>query len=175
MTKMTETGNRRKASGLKNNSRPDRGANRKHGMIEVLSPAEERDRLAKQLRIKPKTKAFIDKLLDDPKISQTQAWLDTHGTTNRASARVTSSKVLAKANVQGYRDSAVSKAKSKIVELVDSSNENTALKASQDILDRTEGKAIQKTENTTRTLEVKLDLSGVRIGAHHVQALPESE
>lgn len=155
-----------------NNNRADRGKNRKAGNVK-LTPEEQRANLARDLNIKPRTKAFVDKLLDNPKISQTEAWIQTHETTNRNSARATAATVLAKPSVQIYKDSAVKKAKTRIVSLVDSGNESIALKASQDIVDRTEGKAVQRSENINRTVEVKLDLSGVRIGAHHVLSAPE--
>lgn len=175
MGDMTTVGKNRKASGLKNNSRPDRGKNRKHGMIEVLTVAQERERLAKQYRIKHKTKLVIDELMDNPQLTHAQAYMKHHSTTNKNTASTAVTKLLKKPSVIGYQASAVGKAKRRVIELVDSKNESVALKASESIIDRTEGKAVQKTENLTRTLEVKLDLSGVRIGAHHVQALPEQE
>lgn len=152
----------------KNNNRPDRGANRKRGNESILTILEERTALAKQLGIKPRTRAMVDMLLEDPSLSQTEAWIRTHDTNNRRAASVEASKVLAKPNVIGYRDSAVKRAKLRIVELVGSKNEGISLKASQDIIDRNEGKSIQKTENTSKVIEVRLDLGGVRIGAHYV-------
>lgn len=47
-------------------------------------------------------------------------------------------------NIAIYSAAQVSKAKVRISELVDSKKEGIALKASQDILDRTEGKPIQR-------------------------------
>jgi hypothetical protein len=151
-----------------NNNRPDRGKNRKAGNAPKLTAEQERDLLAKQLRLKPKSKATIDEILANPDISNTEAYIRHHKTDNRASARASVAKLLAKPNVIGYKDAAVKKAKNRIVELVDSNNDNTALKAAQDIIDRNEGKAIQKSENVSRVIEVKLDLTGVRIGAHYV-------
>mgnify|MGYP006136718815 CR=1 FL=1 len=152
-----------------NNNRADRGKNRKAGNAPKLTAEQERVLLAKQLGLKPKTKEFVDKLIEDPKISQTEAYIQTHSTNSRETARANASSLLTKTNVQIYKDSAVKKAKRKIVALVDSGNDNIALKASQDILDRTEGKAVQKTENTSKVIEVKLDLSGARLGAHYVR------
>ena len=152
---------------VRNNNKAARGKNRKSGNVSE-SPAEKQARLAKEYGIKPKTKAMIDLMNENPKLSATEAYIRTHETEDRKSASVSASKLLAKPNVIGYKDSAVRKAKRRIVSLVDSDNENTALKAAQDILDRNEGKAIQKTENTSRTVEVKLDLTGVRIGSHYI-------
>jgi hypothetical protein len=155
---------------VKNNNRPDRGANKKAGNAPKLTAEEKRAQLAKQLKIRPATKDTVDMLLNNPKLSQTDAWLANHATENRDSASATASKVLAKPNEQIYKASAVGKAKKRIVQLVDSSNESIALKSSQDILDRTEGKAIQRNETTSRSVEVKLDLSGVRIGSHYIKS-----
>jgi hypothetical protein len=69
-----------------------------------------------------------------------------------------------------YKASAVGKAKRRIVSLVDSPNEGIALKASESIIDRVEGKAVQRSENTSKVLKVSLDLSGTRIGSHYLKA-----
>lgn len=152
-----------------NNNRPDRGRNRKSGNVStVLSPLEEREILAKDLKLRPKSKAVLDEILDNPKISHTDAYLKHHKTNDRKTANVNAAKLLAKTSARIYTSAAVGKAKRRIVSLVESGNENIALKASQDILDRTEGKATQKTESVNRTVEVKLDLTGVRIGSHYI-------
>ena len=155
---------------VKNNNRADRGKNRKAGNAPKLTAEKERELLAKQLGLKPKTKQLVDTLIENPKLSQTEAYIQIHGTNNRNSARATASAILAKPNVSIYKDSAIRKAKTRIVSLVSSDNEGIALKASQDILDRTEGKAVQKTENTSKTVEVKLDLTGLRVGSHYINA-----
>lgn len=155
---------------IKNNNRADRGKNRKAGNAPKLSTEEKKDRLAKQLGIKPKTKEFIDLMNDNPKLSATEAYIRTHKTESRITAKNAASKLLQKPSVIGYKDSAVRKAKRRIVELVDSSNESIAIKASQDIIDRNEGKAVQKSESVNKTVEVKLDLSGVRIGSHYLSS-----
>jgi len=153
---------------VKNNSRADRGLNKKSGNAPRLNAEDKNARLAKQLRIKPKTKATVDEILSNPSISNTEAYMKHHGTTNRDSARASVSKMLAKPSVQVYKDSAIRKAKSRIVSLVDSDNENIALKASQDIIDRTEGKAGHKDEQVSRTVHVSLDLTGVKLGNHYL-------
>lgn len=154
---------------VKNNSRADRGKNKKRGNDKPLTLAEKQTKLAKQYGLKPKTKEFIDLLNSNPKLSNTEAYIQTHSTENRKVASVEASRLLSKPSVIGYKDSAVAKAKRRMIELVDSSNESIAVKASQDIIDRNEGKAIQKNETTSKVVEVKLDLTGVRIGAHYIQ------
>jgi predicted ATPase len=151
-----------------NNNRADRGKNRKAGNSPKVTEAVKREELAKSLGLKPRSKAFLDLLLEDPTLSQTEAYIRTHETNDRATARARASEIATKSSAMIYKDSAVGKAKRRIVQLVNSDNESIALKASQDIIDRTSGKAVQKQDITSRTVEVKLDLSGVRIGAHYI-------
>jgi hypothetical protein len=152
----------------KNNNRADRGANRKSGNDPKLSAEEERDLLAKQFRIKDSTKQFVDELINNPKQDIGEAYLKTHKTLSKRNASTAGSKLLKKPAVIGYKDSAVGKAKRRIVSLVDSSNESIALKAADSIIDRNEGKAVQKNETTSKVVEVKLDITGLRIGAHYL-------
>lgn len=159
-----------------NNQRADRGKNRKAGNAPAESEAERKQRLAKQYGIKPRTKAMIDLLNDNIGMTQTEAYELTHPKASKTTAKNAASKLLQKPAVIGYKDAAVKKAKRRVIELVDSGNESIALKASQDIIDRNEGKAVQKSENISRTVEVKLDLTGVRLGVHAVpQALIQPE
>lgn len=151
-----------------NNNRTDRGKNRKAGNDKGLTAGEKREVLAKTLRLRPKTKEFVDEMLANPKISATEAYIRTHETESRVTAKVEASKLLTKPNVIGYKQSAVGKAKRRVIELVDSTNESIALKASTEIIDRNEGKAVQKSENLSRTVEVKLDLTGVKMGTHYL-------
>ena len=112
------------------------------------------------MAIKPKTKAMADKLLSDPKTSATQAYIDTHKTTNRNTAKVNSTRLLQKPEVKIYMQQHITLARNKIVELATTaSKEDTQLKASQDILDRAIGKAIQKTETTNTNLNLNVETS----------------
>lgn len=156
---------------VKNNNRADRGKNKKAGNAPRLSAEEQRTKLAKQLGLKPKTKQLVDMLIDKPGLTQTEAYKILHPKANDNTARNAAAKILQKPAVIGYKDSAVKKAKLRIVSLVDSPNDNTALKAAQDIIDRNEGKAVQKTESINRTVEIKLDLTGERLGAHYVESV----
>lgn len=110
---------------------------------------EDKLKLAKKLKLKPRTIAFIDELSNNPKLSQTEAYLRTHKTTNINSARASASQLLATPNVLIYTNKIENKAKRKIASLIDSEKEEIALKASQDILDRNIGKAVQKTISTS--------------------------
>lgn len=153
---------------IKNNQRADRGKNRKAGNAPKETPEQKRTRLAKELGLKPRTVEMIEMMENDKTLSQTEAYIRTHETNNRKNASIEASKLLAKPSVQIYKDSAIRKAKKRIVSLVDSDNEQIALKASADILDRTEGKAAQKTEHTSRVVRVEVDLTGVKLGNHYL-------
>lgn len=152
-----------------NNNKAARGKNKKAGNTK-LSSAETRELLAKQYKLRNKTKEFIDELIANPKQSATDAYLKTHETNSRITAGNAASKLLKSPGVIGYKDSAVGKAKRRIVSLIDSENESIALKASESVIDRNEGKAIQKSETLNRTVEVKLDLTGLRVGSHHINS-----
>lgn len=152
----------------KNNQRPDRGRNRKTGNTAGLDAERELTKLAKDLRLAPKTKQLIDLLIDNPKLTQTEAYLMLHDTTRKA-ARTNASRALASDGAQIYRASHVSAARRRIVQLVKSGNESIALKAAQDILDREHGKPTQKHESKQTVVRVELDLRGVRIGAHYLR------
>lgn len=153
---------------VKNNQRADRGSNRKAGNDAKETPEQKRQRLAKELGLKPKTVAMIELMENNPKLSQTEAYIRTHETNSRKNASIEASKLLNKPSVRIYKDSAIRKAKKRIVSLVDSENEQIAFKASADILDRTEGKAAQKTEHTSRVVRVEVDLTGVKLGNHYL-------
>lgn len=111
------------------------------------------------LKLKPKVKAFADKLIADPKISHTQAYLDTHQTTNRAAANVQATKTLAKPSVKIYLQRHANRAKERMLELVESEKEDIALRASVDILDRTYGKAVTKQQSENVNLNVNVEAS----------------
>lgn len=118
--------------------------------MKQLTP-EQSTKLAKELKLKPKTKAFVDLTLQDPKISNTEAYLRTHKTDNRHVASVEASKTLAKPSVQIYKQTHIMQAVKKIVELTNHDKPDIALRASQDILDRTQGKATIQSDNNTYT------------------------
>ena len=109
--------------------------------------------------MKPKTKTFINKLVSDPKISATQAYLDTHTTTNRNSAKASASKLLTSPNVQIYLNEHIERARNRIVDLVSSNKEEIALRASDSILDRSLGKPTQRLETNNQVVSINIDLT----------------
>lgn len=109
-------------------------------------------------RLTRKDKAYLDLLIKDDKIDQTDAYMRTHDTT-RDTARANSSRVLAKASSQIYLQNHVDIASQAIVSIAgnEEAKDSDRIKASQDILDRTHGKALIKqiTENTNLNVNVE--------------------
>lgn len=156
---------------VKNNQRADRGANRKSGNAPELSAEDKRTSIAQELRISEKTKNFYDETIDNPKVGIREAYKKHVGdSTSDLQASVNASRLINSDKYQIYKKSAVGKAKKRIVSLVSSTNESIALKASQDIIDRTEGKAGHKDDAVSRTVRVELDLTGVKLGNHYLTA-----
>lgn len=112
-----------------------------------------------------KQKAFADTLINNPKLSATKAALLTYGKPHQPTTYETAQQIahenLTKPNIQLYLDKHVDKAKNRVVELVDSKKEDIALRASDSILDRTLGKATQRTESINTTVNLNLSLKDV--------------
>jgi hypothetical protein len=106
--------------------------------------------------MKPKTKEMLDLMLSNPKLSATSAYLETHETNSPATARANASKLLASTNNQIYLQKHISKAKRKIVKLVDSKSDKIALQASESILDRELGKPVQRQEVKSTRITISL-------------------
>lgn len=107
-----------------------------------------------------KQKAFADELINNPKISATEAVARTYDVATRRTAEVIASENLRKTEIQAYLDEHVSMAKGRIVELArQEEDKRLALDASKDILDRTLGKATQKiqTENANVNISIVLN------------------
>lgn len=90
-----------------------------------------------------KQKAFADLLIAQPKASATEIVRQTYNVSDNNTAGVIAAENLRKPSIQLYLDSHIDKAKQRIVQLVDSEREDIALRASQDIIDRTHGKPTQ--------------------------------
>lgn len=123
---------------------------------------------ASSTKVKPltrKQKAFADTLINNPKLSATQAALQTYGEPNKPTTYQTAQQIahnnLTKPNVQLYLQEHVDKAKYRVLTLVDSDKDEIALRASQDILDRSVGKAVQRVEQHSTSVNLNLDLTSI--------------
>jgi phage terminase small subunit len=108
---------------------------------------------AKGVKLTPKQKAFADTLINNPKLSGTQAALQTYGTPDKQptyqSAREIAHTNMTKTNIQIYMDKHVDKAKQTIVNLLNSEKDDIKLRAADSILDRQLGKSTQRIDQTT--------------------------
>lgn len=112
--------------------------------------------------IKPKTKDFADILLRDNKISAQKAYLMTHETDHKPTARVNASQLLAKPEVQIYMEQHVDKAKQKVVELIDNDRPEIALKAADSVLDRNLGRPLTRTNNVNISISIEEALNSLQ-------------
>jgi hypothetical protein len=104
---------------------------------------------------------LVDLLQENPKLSQTEAYLQVFPTNNRNAARAQAAKALAKPSVQIYKSTWVNKAKKRIHELsTGARSEDVSLRASQDILDREFGKSRQQVDLHTTSVSLSIDLTG---------------
>ena len=115
------------------------------------------DKQKDNIKLKPKTKAFADKLISNPKMSHARAYLETHQTNNMNTAGVEAHRTLRNPNVQIYLNKHIDKAKHRIVELIDSKKENIALQASDSVLDRALGKPTQQIQSTSKRINITLE------------------
>lgn len=109
--------------------------------------------------LKPKSIATLDEIIANPKAPNTDAYLKTHPTISRDSARASVAELLAKPSAQIYLQKHISLAKQKIVHLTRDGKDEVALRAAQDILDREYGKAKQSVEMHTTGVTLTIDLT----------------
>jgi len=110
-----------------------------------------------------KQKAFADEYIRDTKAPNSDIVKRTYNITDTHTASQMARQNLNKPEIQLYIQEHINKAKEKIVELVDSDKEEIAFRASVDILDRTTGKAIQRTEQVSTGVTLNIDLSGTGV------------
>lgn len=111
--------------------------------------------------LKKKSIETLNAALANPKISQTDAYLSTHKTTNRRTANDLAAKLFKKPEAQIYLQRHVDKARWTMVKLMETGKEEIKLNASKDILDREYGKATQRTESASTVVSLNLTLADV--------------
>ncbi len=112
-------------------------------------------------RLKPKSIAVLDELIKNPGITQTEAYQRHHPKANKDTARNEASALIAKPSSQIYLKKHVQMAKQTIVEIMgdETVKPDTRIKAAVDVLDRTQGKAIQRSEVKTENLNLNVEAS----------------
>lgn len=128
---------------------------------------------------------MVQYLIDNPTATASEAYMQAYDTktTNRRVIHNEASKTMSKPLVKLALDDYNDKAKSTVIEVMEYSKQlgksgtgagasyaNTALQSANSIIDRVDGKAQGNLNVTSTSVEVKVDLSGVRIGTHYKQA-----
>lgn len=112
------------------------------------------------MTLKENSKRTLDIVAGQDKLNATAAYMAVHPKSSAKAAASNAYKLMRNPEAQIYLEAHVSKARRKIVQLVESKKENIALLASQDILDRTHGKARQTTEVKASSIAFTIDLTG---------------
>ena len=113
-----------------------------------------------------KQKAANDEYINNPKISKTEAIVRTYNVASRKNASAMVPKTFNTPAARRYREDQVERAANNIVEIANDKKvrPDVRLKANQDILDRNDGKATQKTENKSQTVKIIADFTGGTAG-----------
>lgn len=108
------------------------------------------------VKLTRKQKAWSDTYLEQPKAPLTDIARQTYNVTDAKVAHDISRQNLENPRIIQYIEEHQQLARDKIVNLVSSNNERIALDASKDILDRTQGKATQRTEVKSTRINISL-------------------
>lgn len=113
------------------------------------------------VKLTPQQKAYADLLLEQPNTAQTDIVKQAYpNVTDSNLASTIAAQNNKNTDIQIYTGEQISKAKKRVVELIDSEREDIALRASVDVLDREHGKAVQQVQTTSKVMTINIDLSG---------------
>ena len=113
------------------------------------------------VKLTPQQKAYADLLLEQPNTAQTDIVKQAYpNVTDSNLASTIAAQNNKNTDIQIYTSEQVSKAKRRIVELIDSEREDISLRASVDVLDREHGRAVQQVQTTSKVMTINIDLSG---------------
>ena len=113
------------------------------------------------VKLTPQQKAYADLLLEKPNTAQTDIVKQAYpNVTDSNLASTIAAQNNKNTDIQIYTSEQVSKAKRRIVELIDSEREDISLRASVDVLDREHGRAVQQVQTTSKVMTINIDLSG---------------
>lgn len=109
--------------------------------------------------LKANSKKVLDIIAGQKERNATQAYKDVHPNAATTTAAAAANKLLAKPEAQIYLQEHVDRAKQTMVQLLNSDKEEMQYKASQDILDRNLGRAIQQVQTTSVGVQLNIDLT----------------
>jgi phage terminase small subunit len=130
------------------------------------------------MKLTRKQKAFADMLINNPKLSATRAALQTYGKPDKPTTLKTASVIatenLAKPSVMKYLELHAEHAEESVLEIAEYSKDmgktfskegasyaSVALAGYKDILDRVHGKATQKVESHSTSVNLNLSLQDI--------------
>ena len=115
----------------------------------------------KQLpKLTRKQASFVKELLSDSKISATQAVKKTYNVTSDGSARQLASENLTKPSILMHLQNHSTEAEIRVLEMMKQDDDKRlAFDASKDILDRVHGKATQRVETQSTSVNISIDLT----------------
>lgn len=111
------------------------------------------------MALKQNSKQVLDVYASQKKKNGTAAYKEVHPTATDVTARTNAYKLLNKPDAQIYLQKHIDKATSTIVTLLDNDKADIQLRAATDILDRTQGKAVQQIRTTSKVLVMSIDLT----------------
>lgn len=114
-----------------------------------------------------KQKTFADAILNNPKITGTQAAMQAYNAVSERTAQAIASENLSKPLIMEYLIDHAVAAEHTVFEVMqtssslkkDAQHASVALRAASDILDRVHGKATQKMESTSVAVSINIDLA----------------
>lgn len=111
------------------------------------------------MALKQNSKKILDIIASQKGVNQTQAYKMVHPNATDNTARNNASQLLKKPEAQIYLQKHIDKARTTMVTLLDAEKDDIKLRAATDILDRTQGKAVQRTEVNSSILTLNIDLT----------------
>ena len=111
------------------------------------------------MTLKRNSKAILDVYASQKKKNATQAYKQIHTNASDITARTNAYQLLQKPQAQIYLQQHIDNARETIVDLLQSEKDDIKLRAATDILDRTQGKAVQTTEVKSTILTLNIDMT----------------
>ena len=111
------------------------------------------------MALKENSKRTLDIIATQKKRNATQAYKQTHPNASNKVATIEATKLLAKPEAQIYLQEHVNRAKTTVVELLNSEKDDIRLRSATEILDRNLGKSTQRIEQHTTGITLNIDLS----------------
>ena len=111
------------------------------------------------MTLKKNSRAVLDIYAGQKKKNASQAYKQIHTTASDVTARTNAYKLMQKPQAQIYLQEHINKATETIVSLLDSEKDDIKLRSATDILDRSQGKATQRIEQQSTSVNFSIDLS----------------